>query len=136
MSKLKIRTAYDPSEDAGISFEGEKSLTVQSEKDNCDINVLMARYEKSGVLPVMNRPPVYADVFDIPSFQESLETVIAAQNAFDSLDAKVRDRFNNDPAKLIEFLAEEDNYHEALKLGLVEARQEAVIETKTAAEAA
>ena len=57
MSKVFIRTPYDdPYEGKGlqcVTLEGEPEpvLTVQSEINNCDINVLVERYARSGVIP-------------------------------------------------------------------------------------
>jgi phage internal scaffolding protein len=36
-----------------------------------------------------------------------------------ALPAQIRSRFDNDPAKLIDFLENEQNHDEAIKLGLV-----------------
>ena len=41
-----------------------------------------------------------------------------AQNAFDQLPSEVRNKFHNDPAKLIGFLKDEKNNEEAYALGL------------------
>ena len=41
-----------------------------------------------------------------------------AQQSFESLPSELRGRFENDPAKLIDFLSDERNNAEAVKLGL------------------
>ena len=41
-----------------------------------------------------------------------------AQQSFDSIPSEIRDRFNNDPKLLIDFLSKEENMEEAVKLGL------------------
>ena len=74
-----IRTAYDDGDyvHAGLDFvdphtgEVEKSLTDQSQMDDCDINILMQRYEKSGVVVVNSKPAAYGDITDVKSFQEA-----------------------------------------------------------------
>ena len=45
-----------------------------------------------------------------------------ARDLFMSLDAEVRKRFGNDPAQLLDFLADNKNYDEAKKLGLVDVK--------------
>ena len=54
------------------------------------------------------------------TFRQAQETVIAAAEAFAALPSRVRQRFNNDPAELLEFLADESNREEAVFLGLIE----------------
>lgn len=101
-----------------------ESLTKQAFKDECDINVIMRRYERSGVLPVnMRGEPRYVDCTSI-DYLESMRVVADARSAFESLPARVRARFEHDPARLMEFLADERNREEARELGLL--RPEAV----------
>lgn len=46
---------------------------------------------------------------------EALNTVIEAQEQFDALPAKVRERFGNDPEAMLEFLNCEDKYFNNLQ---------------------
>lgn len=101
------------------------SRTQQQFKDQCDVNKLMARYKKAGYS--LNRLPdpqkgVYADLTQIPDYVTSLNTIRKADSAFADLPAELRLRFSNDPQKLIEFLNEEKNYDEGVKLGLLKPR--------------
>jgi len=120
-----IRTAYDDGYvDPGVQFvdrfgEFEVSLTVQSEKDNCDINLLMDRYQKSGILPVMQATPIFGDFTELPDYREAVEIVMKAKASFDSLDAKVRREFNNDPAEFLDFANNPDNADRMRDLGLM-----------------
>ena len=55
------------------------SMTKQSFADEVDINKVVARYEKTGMLDHVNRrQPFYGDVSEIRSYQESLNVVIHA----------------------------------------------------------
>lgn len=117
---------YDPGIDctAYIDDDGEviltPTLTRQSDKDDCDINVMMARYEATGVEPRVNpRQPQWGDFSDVPSYQDALNIVRQADEDFMLLSAEVRDRFGNDPAQMLRFLEDEANRDEAVKLGLV-----------------
>lgn len=99
----------------------EKGRTHQSFKEECDINVVVAMHQRTGSLQHVNvGTPTYGDYSEVGSYQEALDTVIAAQDAFMALPAKVRTRMGNNPAVLLEFLANPDNKAEAQKLGLVE----------------
>ena len=124
-----IRTAYDDGDyvHAGLDFvdphtgEVEKSLTDQSQMDDCDINILMQRYGKSGVVVVNSKPAAYGDITDVKSFQEAKNIFIQAEAAFASLDAKVRKEFDNDPVKFLDFMEnlDDSNKDTAIRLGLI-----------------
>ena len=59
------------------------------------------------------------DVSQFGDYQSSFELIRSAQAQFDALPSSVRDRFDNDPSKLIAFLNDPDNRAEAEKLGLL-----------------
>lgn len=100
------------------------SLTKQSEKDACDINRIMRRYEATGMLEHTSRiQGVFSDVSDAVDYQSALHVVDSATNAFYSLSAKVRKRFNNNPAELLDFVRNPANRKEALDLGLLREQQ-------------
>ena len=94
-------------------------LTQQSAKDECDINLIVERAKRGADLSQLTRQPLYGDFTAIPSFRESLLLVNAARDSFMALDANVRKRFHNDPAAFIEFLSDESNREEAVRLGLI-----------------
>jgi len=97
----------------------EPSMTEQSHKDSCDINVILDRFAKTGVANGNSRMPQFLDTCDLPSYQESLNVIIDADEAFMSLDSKLRKRFDNDPAKLLEFVDNPSNLDECIELGLI-----------------
>ncbi len=83
----------------------------------------MGRYATSGVLAGARgshaRKPFQGDFTSGESYHAQLNKQIEAQNSFDSLPSNIRNRFENDPGKLLDFLANEENLSEAQKLGLV-----------------
>lgn len=87
------------------------SLTRQEFADECDINVLMAQFEKTGIIPSnMNKgEPRYLDVTDVPDLPEALNLLNEATAAFMSLPAIVRRDFDNDPVKFINFAENPEN---------------------------
>lgn len=94
----------------------------QEFKNECDINVLMKRYQVTGVMPSTGRPPQYADVSSLPDLMTALNTVNAANEAFAALPALVRKRFSNDPAEFVQFAQDPSNSDELVKLGLATAK--------------
>lgn len=110
----------------GIIFK-DPSATLQSFKNDADINCIIARYENTGVLvdptvPV-SRIPEFGDFSDMPDYQTAQNVIIAAKNAFDTLSSKIRERFNNDPAAYFDFVQNlkegSDEFAEAVSLGIV-----------------
>lgn len=98
----------------------EPSMTQQQYKDECDINNIMKKYTSTGQFThVTSKKGIYGDFSEIKDYQGMLDTVMMAQDAFATLPAEVRSRFRNDPGYLLDFLQDEKNYDEALKLGLV-----------------
>lgn len=93
--------------------------TKQSFKDECDINVIMRRYEKSGVLPQGVGVGSYADFSDVGTFHDAQNVLVKAQAQFDALPARVRNRFRNDPGEFLRFVSDKSNLDEARKLGLL-----------------
>lgn len=100
----------------------DEPLTQQSAKDECDINKIIERLKKGADIPNASpNPPRYGDFSSIPTdLRECLMVVRQADELFMSLDAHVRRRFDNDPAKLLDFLNDPRNRSEAVSLGLVE----------------
>ena len=64
-----------------------ESLTRQEHRDECDINSILARYERTGHLPP-GRPQRFVHC-DAIAFQQSLDVVIKAQESFHELPAGV-----------------------------------------------
>lgn len=96
--------------------------TRQADAEACDINVIMRRYEKTGMLPTMAQVEGYfADVSDMGDYRTALSVVREADGMFMALPAEVRRRFDNDPAAFVDFMADPANRDEAVKLGLVAA---------------
>lgn len=86
------------------------SLTRQEFADECDINKLMAQYEKTGILPTVNgREPQYIDVSNVPDLAEAHRILQEATASFMSLPATVRRDFDNDPIKFINFAEDPEN---------------------------
>lgn len=104
---------------------GFKGRTKVQFKQDCDINRIVARFKKTGELPVAGRmqKPLYGDFTSVGTFQESLNVVATAQAQFQLLPAKVRQRFGNDPAQFLAFCGDPKNMNEMIELGLAEKRK-------------
>lgn len=115
---MEFRTRYSKKTHTGLSFEGP-GRTIQSAKEECDVNTIMAKYMKTGQLPDMiKKNPQYGDFSDAVDYQTAVNTVLFADEQFGALPAKVRSRFENDPAAFLEFATNPANLPEMQKMGL------------------
>jgi len=118
-----LRTPYNYDTDAASNESGlhceDASLAQQHFKDECDINNILRQFNITGLLPEAPLSPRYGDFTGVVDYHSALNQVIAAEDEFMSLPATLRARFENDPARLIEFLNNPQNKDEAVSLGLV-----------------
>lgn len=115
------RTAYGPHLRIRQHFAPE-GRTKQSFKAECDINNIMARYQRTGVLDfVAKHQGRYADVTGL-EFQSAQDLIVGAKEMFMDLPSKVRSRFQNDAGQFLEFMSDPQNTEEAIKLGLAKRR--------------
>lgn len=116
---MKIRDAlfaWDPSKSmensnaTGLACPAEESLTIQSQKDEADINIIVERFGITGQLPQGLRVPQYSDFGDtVFDYRSAVEAVAMAQDSFLELPGKVRAEFDNDPQKFLEFCMASDD---------------------------
>lgn len=98
----------------------DEGRTKQQFKDECDINNIMKKYERNLLLDHVNRfNGQYADVTGDVDYQTALNTIISAEEAFFSIPAKIRARFENDPQRFLEFVSDPSNREELGKMGLL-----------------
>lgn len=124
MTKSENRNNYRISKHA-ISFKGTTSRTKQSFAEECDINNIVRRARQDGVLTHINpNQQRVADNFNALDYTQSMNIIAQATQDFEQLPAIVRDRFNNDPKRYLEFMDRNDEIanKEKIKLGLAKER--------------
>ena len=110
------RRLRDPAKDA---IECGGGRTKQEFREECDINVLMKRYERTGVPPSARiGNPTYVDAADLPSYMEALQLVRDAHENFEALPARVRAEFQNDPQAFVQFASDPANKEKLREWGL------------------
>jgi phage internal scaffolding protein len=102
-----------------LDTRGDKVLVQQSFKDEANINVLMRRYSVTGVAPVGVGVAKYGDFSDVGDYLAARSVVADAEEQFASLPAELRDLLGNDPARFLEFVADQKNIATARKYGLL-----------------
>jgi len=107
-----------------VTINNKKTMTQQQFKDQCDINNIIKTYKHTGELPLSQKVGKFLDVSNVQDYQTSLNTIIEASQAFENLPSNIRSRFANDPQKLISFMEDATNQEEAIKLGLINNKNE------------
>ena len=114
----KFRSAYG--EKLKVVLKTVDARTEQCHKDECDINKIIAKYDKTGVLTHVNSfEAKYEDLTGL-DYQNMLNTVAAANSMFEGLPSKIRTQFGNDPQKFISFMDDENNNEAMYEMGLKE----------------
>jgi phage internal scaffolding protein len=108
----------DEASDAVAERNDLPSMTIQSQTEDADINVLMKRYGLTGHLPDNVRLPTYGDFHGVYDYQTAMNAVVAADEAFMELPADIRKRFGNSPQLYMEFTTNPENMDEMRKLGI------------------
>lgn len=120
-------TRFKRPENPSIDFSKCEKLVAVEFAREADINFLLARYKNTGSLYTADQMmkakarPQFGDFTGIPDYQASLDKMREALSMFGELPLAVRQRFSDDPVKLLEFLQDKNNLDEAVKLGLVDA---------------
>lgn len=106
-----------------------ESKVQQNLKDRTDINLIMKKYEKTGLLDFVKDPSKadYGDFSQVSDYQTALNQIMEAQEAFMTLPASTRKRFGNDPAQFVDFMQDPKNTEEAVKLGLAKAVEKPIV---------
>lgn len=114
---MKARNAFSERIRNG-TVNDEPDMAKQSMKDECNINNIVARFQRTGVVDHLNKHGPNYGFADSITLHESMEIVRKAQEMFDDLPSEIRKRFVNDPAAFLDFVQNPENQDEAVRLGL------------------
>lgn len=128
-----IKKPFSARERYTISFP-EPTMAKQAFKAECDINNILSRYNKTGVLEhITDSKALYGDFIDVDDYHASLDKVIESEALFKALPSKLRNRFDNDPGEFLAFVGDPQNKDEMIELGLMKdpVVSEKILGTKT-----
>ena len=129
--KVTIRKAYTGRERHALDFGDEVSRTEQHHKDAVSVQNILKQYDKTGIVSHVSRAKAeYGDFTEVNEYQESLNRIIHANNAFEALPSSVRKKFSNDPGEFFEFATNPANLEELRELGLAQPAQKEAPPTK------
>jgi len=121
---MSFRTAYSgkPSRTLGSTTIVGPSRTKESFGPLSDINNIMKKYtynDMRRLAALKAQDARYGDFSDVPSYQDSLNRVIFAQEQFNALPSNIRKRFDNDPIQFLAFATDPKNVDELVTMGIV-----------------
>lgn len=108
----------------------EPSMTQQQFLEESDLNnivdknmklkdpAFLTKLQLAG--KIRTEQPIYGDFTEMGSYQEAMNLVHSVDEQFLTLPSKIRDRFNNNPVELYNFVQDPSNYDECVSLGLFE----------------
>lgn len=120
-----VRTPYGPRKRVQ-EFNDEPPRTKQSFKKECDINNIMAKFQKTGAITHVRDHGANYGFATSTDFHQAMNTVAKANEMFDALPSTIRSRFNGDPGAFLDFVQDPENEDEMRKLKLLPAKPEPV----------
>jgi len=106
-----------------MTFDADENCAKQSFKDECDINKIMAKFQKTGVLNhYAKHAPSYQDIPAL-EYSDALNIIATADTMFEELPSETRKQFDNDPEKFLEFVNNPENLEEMREMGLAKPGQ-------------
>lgn len=99
---------------------GETSRTKQSEKDNCDINLIVKRHASTGHVSHLNpAAPQFGDFTGAADLKTAIDQVAEANDRFNELPVEVRRAAQNNPYELLAMLETDEGQLELQEAGLI-----------------
>lgn len=131
---MKFSTQYDHHTTPGLTCRDE-SRTQQQFLAESDINNILRNYDPSDGIPgATGAEPIFGDFSDeaIGDFHRAMQTINGIDELMLQLPAKVRSRFQNNPAAILDFVRNPENAAEARELGLLQVEPEParIVETE------
>lgn len=89
---------------ATVTTEMDVSPVQQGFAEEVDINNIIRRFGLTGQLPLGPQAGFYADLSEVFDYESAVARVQKADDAFMTLPPELRERFDNDPGKLVEYV--------------------------------
>jgi len=124
-SRLPARIPYDIDADeaaglAAVAPHSDVEITEQHHAANLDMNVLIQKF-RMGHLPMPDPvgPEFFQDISHAADLRSVLDQGRRAREYFESLPAPLREKFANDPIRMVQFAINPQNEEEAVQLGIL-----------------
>ncbi len=103
-----------------VVFPEGEGRSKQAMRDECNINKIMAKFQKTGAVEHGNRFAGSYGFATSVSFHEAMNLVAVGESMFNALPGTVRRRFSHDVGEFLDFVQDPANKQEMIELGLSE----------------
>lgn len=120
MLKPKFRTAYgERIKTAVVSFKNDEGKTIQEQAAATDINYILERYNRTGLISHVNKHEAQYGEFKEFDFQRNQNMIAQLTQTFEELPANVRRDFDDKVENFAEYIASQENI-EDMKDGIID----------------
>lgn len=125
MSKRVIRKAFDR-ERQQLEFEKDgkliyPSIVEQHHTEDTLVQNILKKYDQTGVFYHVNQAQAtYQDNTAFNEYQDMYDKIQSADANFKALPSEIREKFNNDTGKFLEFVNDDNNIEAMYDLGLMQ----------------
>ena len=116
---MQYITAYQQKNRHQIDF-GKKSRTKQAHAKEADINYIMRKYLKTGLIEHSRKHQPDYGFATSEDFHTSMNIITKANSMFEELPSQIRAKFENKPEQFLDFVNNEKNVPEMVELGLAQ----------------
>jgi len=110
---IRNRVQFEPDLDEEIRVE-------QNHKDEVNINNIVKRHGLDLIAKTAAMQTFTFDDNPNNDFQETMNAILKAKDSFASIPSEIRKRFDNSPAKFLDFVRNPENKDELVNLGLAQ----------------
>lgn len=116
MNEKGVKNIFSPR--TRVVKQPGKGRAQQQFKDDCNINIIMKRYQKTGAIDHYAKYGQEYGQASPVTLHEAMNIITRAQTMFNELPSTVRNRFDNSPQDFLAFVQDGKNAEEAKALGI------------------
>lgn len=97
----------------------DPSMTEQCHKDEVKIQNIIHKHKTKGILTHVNEyKGTYGDFANAADFHQAQNVIAEAMSMFETVPATIRAVFDNDPARFLDFMQNQENIESIEEMGL------------------
>lgn len=109
-SEKESKMENPPRRRTQLDFTDTISKTEQHHLESCNMQFILTQAQKTGMIEhIRNDSPRYETLATKVDYLESMKVIAEANSVFETLPAKIREKFENKAENFLEYLAKEEN---------------------------
>ena len=101
------------------TINNEPTMTEQHHVEETSIRNIMRKYHDTGLVSHVNEHAgTYMDMINAPDFYEAQCAIAEAKSMFETVPSRIRQDFDNDPGKFLDFIQNPENKDKIEEYGL------------------